>query len=131
MLLLAERVALRMGRWGGDVDSTDFLFLFCECMLISNIEDSLEGSRPGSSLEFILLLANAGANMNPIDKFGKTPLHYAAIGNRGNVVVRLLNLGANPNIFDNSHHSPLALALQAEVQFGKLCFRYQSSFRAN
>ena len=51
-----------------------------------------------------LLLLN-GANIDAVDIFGNTPLHYAANLNKKNTIRFLLHLNANPLIKANNRKS--------------------------
>lgn len=57
----------------------------------------------GSSLEILKLLLKAGADINAKDIGGKTPLHYAlagGVGTKAQVLINLINEGADQNIED-------------------------------
>ncbi|XP_078254841.1 transient receptor potential cation channel subfamily A member 1-like [Rhinoraja longicauda] len=49
--------------------------------------------------------------LNVIDSNGNTPLHWAAEKNQTHIVQTLLDKGANPNILNNVHLSPLHMAI--------------------
>jgi ankyrin repeat protein len=51
----------------------------------------------GQSLESVKLLIDAGADVNTAQTAGYTPLHQAAAGGKKEVVLLLLERGANPN----------------------------------
>ncbi|XP_051878576.1 transient receptor potential cation channel subfamily A member 1-like [Pristis pectinata] len=62
----------------------------------------------------ILTLIIGHANfevLNVIDSNGNTPLHWAAEKDQAHIVQTLLNRGANPNILNNIHLSPLHVAV--------------------
>ncbi|RMG78487.1 MAG: ankyrin repeat domain-containing protein [Bacteroidetes bacterium] len=52
-------------------------------------------------------LINKGANVNVRDEFNRTPLHYAVLKGREDIVKILLKHGANPNVKDNNGSTPL------------------------
>lgn len=51
-----------------------------------------------------------GANVNAIDQFSRTPLHYAAQNGSSRIVLALLRNGANPNAQDSTGITPLMFA---------------------
>lgn len=55
--------------------------------------------RQGKVMEVDLLLY-LGANVDSIDDYGKTPLHIACLGGHTELVILLLNKGADPHIAD-------------------------------
>lgn len=60
-------------------------------------------------LPIVNLLLERGAKLDHVSP-GGTALHRAVITKRLNMLEHLLNKGANPNLFDNTHDTPLALA---------------------
>jgi hypothetical protein len=61
------------------------------------------------------LLLDQGAVLDARDELGRTALMLAVIQNRPDVVRLLLDRGADPNVADNSGHSPLQQAKQAHL----------------
>ncbi|QOJ78899.1 ankyrin repeat domain-containing protein [Infirmifilum lucidum] len=55
-------------------------------------------------------LLDRGADVNTRDKYGWTPLHYAADGGHLEVARLLLDRGADVNTRDNDGRTPLDLA---------------------
>ena len=64
------------------------------------------------SIKMIEVVLNAGAEVNIIDDYGCTPLHYAACGNdEGPELIRLLiSKKADINIKNNNKHTPIHCA---------------------
>ncbi len=59
------------------------------------------------NLEVIkFLIDELKIDINARNKYGETPLHYAAKTNNEQLITYLLNRGANPNIKDNEHRTP-------------------------
>ncbi|WP_349681733.1 ankyrin repeat domain-containing protein [Sphingobacterium sp. UBA7249] len=60
----------------------------------------------------ITVLLELGANINAVDKYGDTPLHFAA-GSSFNVtsVKKLIEYGANTNVLNGNRQTPLERAL--------------------
>lgn len=56
-------------------------------------------------------LVNAGSNINAKDKYGRTPLHYAAIIHNPIYIEILLNSGADVDAQDCEGNTPLHLAM--------------------
>ena len=65
-----------------------------------------------SQTEAARALLQAGADVDPRDKHGNTPLGRAIFNSRGDVgtVAVLLNAGADPDVVNGSGVSPRALA---------------------
>ena len=62
--------------------------------------------------DIIDILIAAGANVNCVDKYGATPLHYAACGDVACNIKTLLKHGADTKVFDQLGNTPLSLALK-------------------
>jgi len=58
-----------------------------------------------------LLVTKYGADLNCIDKLGRTPLHWAAFDGDSETVAFLLDAGANINVSDNDGYTPLHKAV--------------------
>ena len=56
-------------------------------------------------------LIEAGANCNATDKYGCTPLHYAAENDDAQCIAALVAAGADISIKDNEGHTPFHLAV--------------------
>ncbi|MDN3549296.1 ankyrin repeat domain-containing protein [Mucilaginibacter aquaedulcis] len=52
------------------------------------------------------LLINQGADLNELDEFGNSPLHWAVMGGYYDIVKILLEAGANPNVLSTDGYSP-------------------------
>lgn len=61
------------------------------------------------NMPIVNLLLERGAKLDHVGPSG-TALHRAVITKRLDMLEHLLNKGANPNLFDSSHDTPLALA---------------------
>ncbi len=61
---------------------------------------------------FDLLVAHEKVNVDDLNEFGETALHNAALVSNVIAVQKLLERGANPNIFDKYGMSPLHVAAQ-------------------
>ncbi|MDF1881027.1 ankyrin repeat domain-containing protein [Sulfurimonas sp. MAG313] len=57
-------------------------------------------------------LVDEGLNINSLDKYFKTPLHYAASIGRYSLVKYLVDSGANVHIKDKNHKTPLVYAIE-------------------
>lgn len=62
------------------------------------------------------ILQRPGFNLNAQDKSGRTVLHLAVFGGRVGIAHLLLSRGADPNIKDQSGHSPKEWALSANQE---------------
>jgi ankyrin repeat protein len=62
-------------------------------------------------------LVAAGANMNPHNEFGSTPLLIAVQGGAANDVRALLEAGADPNVKDDEGKTPLWTAEQGHGRY--------------
>jgi ankyrin repeat protein len=60
-------------------------------------------------------LIAAGADVNTADKYGDTPLHWAARNNKLLMVTALLAAGANVNPVTNYGMTPLSLAQKNDI----------------
>ncbi len=77
---------------------------------IRNCPDNTTALHQASNLgllEIVRELINAGADMNAVDRSGKTALHYAAIRHRIDVYELLLLNGANQFIKDDLSHQAI------------------------
>lgn len=63
----------------------------------------------------MVLLLDAGVSVDTVDGHGRTPLHFAAINGRAEVVELLLACGANPDAQDQNGLTALHLAPSREV----------------
>lgn len=59
------------------------------------------------SIEVIQELVNRGVDVNAIDCYGNSPVHYAARSKRADIIKLLFNAGANINIVNLQGVSPL------------------------
>ena len=62
--------------------------------------------------DIIDILIAAGANVNCVDKYGATPLHYAACGVVPCNIETLLKHGADTKVVDQLGNTPLSIALK-------------------
>ncbi|XP_046452784.1 putative ankyrin repeat protein RF_0381 [Daphnia pulex] len=67
------------------------------------------GERDGNEI-IDLLLAHDKVNVDDVNEFGETALHAAAYASNVIAVKRLIEKGANPNLFDKDDLSPLHVA---------------------
>ena len=84
--------------------------------------DTCDGSEGRSSLHFIAkqkdtrllkkILEQDNSNINCVDDYGETPLHFAAALGTSEIVSLLLKYGANPNLINTGGETPLDLALE-------------------
>jgi ankyrin repeat protein len=56
------------------------------------------------------LLIDHGADVNCIDNDGKTPLHWAVMNGRNDIIKMLISAGADKSIKDRDNLTPLQLA---------------------
>jgi len=70
----------------------------------------------------IAFLLNLGANKDTTDKYGSTPLHYAAANGHTRAVITLLDRGASVNTTSNDGSTPLHSAITS-------CTYYSSNTR--
>jgi len=73
--------------------------------IIKSIKDNIE-------LSSLKEMSLNGENVNECDKIGRTPLIYATIDNKLDLVRMLINNGADVNIFDKLGFTPLHYAAQ-------------------
>lgn len=60
------------------------------------------------------LIEKERININAVDSFGKTALHYAILSGSARVAEMLLKAHADPNITDGFRNTPLLLAIQTD-----------------
>ena len=65
------------------------------------------GSYFSSEVSTVRVLLEAGANPNQYDKVGMTPLHYATLFGKEDIVSLLLEYGADPDIADKKGRTAL------------------------
>ena len=63
--------------------------------------------------EAVMMLVNAGGNVNAVGRLGNTPLMYATEYGRENLVLMLIGAGADINAANRFRSNPLALARKA------------------
>jgi len=66
------------------------------------------------------LLNIKSININLRDKFGNTPLYYAVKFRRENIIERLINAGADPNIRGQNNLSPYDLSQRINLNIGMI-----------
>ncbi|KAL3472288.1 ankyrin repeat-containing domain protein [Aspergillus californicus] len=107
-----------------DLPSMDLLTILVETFK-ADVNIALCGDNPASALHLlargthwwqadgIQYLVRHGANVNLVDKRGRTPLHLAVEGGyrRLSAAKALLENGADPNILDEKGVAPLSLAI--------------------
>eukprot|EP00744_Colponema_vietnamica_P007045 GILI01010177.1.p1 GENE.GILI01010177.1~~GILI01010177.1.p1 ORF type:complete len:256 (+),score=47.01 GILI01010177.1:61-768(+) len=67
----------------------------------------VEPEVPSMHFNIVLLLLNQGANVNVVDSFGSTPLHYACHQGAFDVAILLVQAKARINVANKSGHTPL------------------------
>jgi ankyrin repeat protein len=65
------------------------------------------------ALDFLI---SHGLHVSDVDNFGRTPLHYAALGGRKCAVSALLRRGAHLHAVDSKGMTPLHLVMQAKAK---------------
>jgi len=75
----------------------------------------MEGAKAASAgdIKYLAALVNAGLPPDETDAEGRTALHVAVGSTQPSAVACLLELGADPNVPDNSGNTPLLLAAKA------------------
>jgi ankyrin repeat protein len=88
--------------------SNDLLDLFVENHKLekNEREDAFKTITP----ERIITLINKGADVNARDKYGNTPLHFAAKLNREDLVERLLEQGAHVDAVGKNNYTAIHLS---------------------
>lgn len=87
---------------------------------------SLEHLKANEHKKIIEYVSKFISTPNIIDKYGKTPLHYAVFVNDITLANYLLGYGANPNIQDNYGNTPLnELILHTNPNLLKLLLKYK------
>uniref|UniRef100_A0AAT9UPP8 Ankyrin repeat containing protein n=1 Tax=Apapanepox virus TaxID=3049969 RepID=A0AAT9UPP8_9POXV len=90
------------------------------CRKVSNVDDEEDDDEDddedeeddiGIDVDIVInTLIDKGADINFIDKYGRTPLHYAAVSYHVKIVKSLVNHGSNLLVIDNKGNSPLHYA---------------------
>jgi len=71
-----------------------------------------------SPITYVMLLTKHGANVNSVDEFGRSPLHYAVVSRCLPTITHLLHAGADPNaVSTHRKYTPLDLAHQTDSSF--------------
>ena len=88
---------------------TFFFFLLLNTVLLATplhqaVEDINEKK--------VMALVNEGADVNALDKYGRTPLHLAMGVGRYSLVKFLIEHGADIHIKDSAHKTPLVYAIE-------------------
>lgn len=79
---------------------------------------------------FVAALLARGANPDPKDKGGFTPMHFAALHNHSHIVRRLMLSGANPFTKNLQGYTPIDLSKSMEVTLAFKNFRHRSKSRS-
>jgi ankyrin repeat protein/V8-like Glu-specific endopeptidase len=72
----------------------------------------MQGAASGVFTEIAQLLIRNGAMVNAKNKFGRTPLHLAAMSDKPDIAVLLVSAGARVNAKDSRGNTPLSIARQ-------------------
>lgn len=67
---------------------------------------NVDKSEENGKFKFVLHLLNKNANVNSVDKYGRTPLHYACINGCPKVVDLLVRSGADASARDLNRNVP-------------------------
>jgi ankyrin repeat protein len=59
-----------------------------------------------SELADVRLAISQGSNLDELDDFGNSPLHWAVIGGYEDIVLELLEAGADPNVISSDGITP-------------------------
>ncbi|CAD6505748.1 BgTH12-01235 [Blumeria graminis f. sp. triticale] len=105
--------------------------ILLKCLDLMDLDDSLNPPRynlkrsSGQTMlhlacslglyRFVAALLARGANPEPVDKGGFTPMHFAALHNHHQIVKRLILCGATPNIRSLQGYTPADLTSSAEL----------------
>jgi ankyrin repeat protein len=84
----------------------------------------------GRSLDIVTLLCNAGADIDALNKIGRTPLYEAVYNDNHTIVRYLTDNGANPDL-SNPLHTAVRLGKMTSVRQLLLAGADASSIRAN
>ena len=84
------------------------------CLQAGATPDVLHWAALGGNAEAMTVLLEAGANLEPRDESGNTPLHWAALGGNAEAVMALLGAGAHPKVRNNSDELPFDYARDNE-----------------
>jgi len=99
--------------WAAHKGHTEVVRLLIAAGADVNKENPLSWAASGGQIETAALLIAAGADVNKADKYGNTPLHWAAMGGWGesqshlDVATLLIAAGADVNKADNDGWTPL------------------------
>ncbi|XP_033747337.1 uncharacterized protein LOC117332513 [Pecten maximus] len=109
---LPKNVAILLSN-GADPDREDASM----CVPLHSVCKGHSSESDGSnSFQCVELLLNVVSDVNAVDSYGKTALHYAcawARDRRLDCVTLLLSKGANPNITDDHGHQPVFYACES------------------
>eukprot|EP00730_Choanoeca_flexa_P004031 TRINITY_DN11580_c0_g1_i16.p1 TRINITY_DN11580_c0_g1~~TRINITY_DN11580_c0_g1_i16.p1 ORF type:complete len:590 (+),score=130.91 TRINITY_DN11580_c0_g1_i16:38-1771(+) len=81
-----------------------------------NGDTALSEAAAAGSIEAINLLLTRGADVNSRGRFDRTPLYRAAFAGHAAAVVRLLEAGADPRMYDNEGMPASEVAANAECR---------------